>query len=986
MTKEQFFSKDVINWVNETNKKYPNLSRKEFLQMFDEWFEKNESSIELNESIDLSKYNNLNEAMKVVKKEPKIEKTEKEETEEDEEDDEFEIDDDLEIEPEPITIVSPKEEKEITSKIKGRYYVNNGKDYEHNIFNVVNAWYNQCIDDNKNENEQTNPRICLLDTSNVTNMVALFAFANVPNLDLSGWDVSNVVSMEGMFYKSTFDSPSIEDWDVSSCINFKNMFTESRFRHDISGWSPGKVLVTVFDERGFPKTEPELDAEGRETGRTRLVQRYESAELPKIGARLVDINATKNEKILQKLRQLDELDKKEKEKTMTEKRHVLTIDEFVNEGFYDKVKSGIKRGVEKIKSKIKSFKIKLNDFYVATFTKNGELKDETNVYTTLNYLANGNVKGASAFTKIESPLLNSNVESEAHLDKEKGFYDFIDKESQEYKNFLKWIEIMANPNLAFENSIPDFSFDENSVNEERVPLSAKGSFLDNIPDISSEDFETMVKNILNDNPSVTGRQTSRATFIFGAPGIGKTTIPQEIIKEYNKLNPDKKKSVIVIECGDLELGGFYLPMPDDTTMDKIVGEKIGFVQKLTDLGFDADAIEKLQNVRILKTEESPKTWLPVYKPSADKDVNRAKNLYANTYSVEDMVWNPDLEEFEPIDEETYEGGIIMFDEFLRADDELFKTIMQLVTKRKTSGGYRIGSKWSIIACSNRPCDDDEVRKRFEKLAPAFGNRMSGGAFNFVPDFNRWVKWASESGYFDDDTLQFISHDSETNIERIETIGKKGKPNKVITYKRWHYLDPQKFHEMGPKNKMVFASPRSWSNLMSWVHDTIVNFGYDDIFDIDPGLLKKQAIATIGQEIGEMYCEYMDRIRRLGERRPKTSSLFEGPVDIDTEVYHVTEAVKSVENYVKAKFKRSTVAKTPDIGEKFLQMAENLHKAYGELGSSHLTTLHMDILHNIFKVRSEKYPEDEPLRQNLADYINFVGETYDIDYVDVENSK
>ena len=125
--------------------------------------------------------------------------------------------------------------------------------------------------------------------------------------------------------------------------------------------------------------------------------------------------------------------------------------------------------------------------------------------------------------------------------------------AQEYKNFLKWIEIMANPNLAFENSIPDFSFDENSVNEERVPLSAKGSFLDNIPDISSEDFETMVKNILNDNPSVTGRQTSRATFIFGAPGIGKTTIPQEIIKKYNELNPDKKKSVIVIECGDLEV-------------------------------------------------------------------------------------------------------------------------------------------------------------------------------------------------------------------------------------------------------------------------------------------------------------------------------------------------------------------------------------------------------------------------------------------------
>jgi len=987
MTKEQFFSKDVRNWVNETNKKYPNLSNKEFLLMFDEWFEKNENLIELNESIDLSEYCKLDEGMKVVKKEPGIEKVkdeidDKTGDEIDDDDDEgegFEVDDDLEIEPEPVTLVPSSEEKEIVSKIRGRYYVNNGKDYEHNIFVVVNAWYNRCISEDNKENEQTNPMICLLDTSNVENMAALFAFANIPNLDLSSWDVSNVKNMEGMFYKSTFDNPSIENWDVSSCINFKNMFTESRFSHDISGWNPGKVLVTVFDERGHAKIEPEIDPKtGVETGRHRVVKRWESAELPKIGARLVDINATKNERILKKLKELDELDKKTKTKTMKENKHVLTIDEFVNEGLYDTIKSGVKRGVKKIKEKINSFMIKLNNFYVATFTKDGEMKDETNVYTTLNYLAGGNVKGVSAFTKIDSPLLNKNVESTAYLDKKKGFYDFIDKKSQEYKNFLKWIDMMANPDLAF-----DDGYKLSAVEEARVPLSAKGSFLDNIPDITSEDFETMVKSIMEDNPSTTGRKSSRATFIFGAPGIGKTTIPQEIIKEYNKSNPNKKKSVIVIECGDLELGGLYLPMPDDTTMDKVIGEKSGLAKKLVELGFDSTDIENLEKVRILQTEESPKTWLPVYKPSTDIKVNRAKNLYANTYHVEDMVWNDAFEEFEPVDEATYEGGIIMFDEFLRADDELFKTIMQLITKRQTSGGYRIGSKWSIIACSNRPCDDDEVKKRFAKLAPAFGNRISGGAFNFVPDFAVWSKWARESGYFDEDTLQFISFDSPDNVEEVETIGKKGRLSKTRVYRRWHDLDPEKFHELGSENKMIFASPRSWSNLMSWVHDTLVKFDLDSILEIDPGLLKKQAIATIGLPIADEYCTYMDRIRKLGSSRPSTKSLFEGPVDIDTTVYHVTEAVKSVENYIMSKYKRSTVAKgTPEIGEMFLQMAKNLDKAYGELSSAHLIKLHTDIVTNILKIRSEEYPEDEPIRQNLADYINFVGETYDIDYADM----
>ena len=989
MKKEQFFSKDVRNWVRETNEKYPNISNKEFLQMFDEWFEKNENLIELNESIDLSKYSNLSEGMKVIKKEPvkkepasklddtTYEKTISAETKEEREEVEFEVDDSLEIEPEPVTIVPTEKEKELVSKIKGRYAVNNGKDFEHNIFNVVNAWYNQCIDEDTNENEQSHPIICLLETSNVENMAALFAFANIPHLDLSGWDTSNVLNMEGMFYKSTFDNPSIEEWNVSSCINFKNMFTESRFSHDISGWISGKVLETVFDERGKPKVEPELDSKGRETGRYRLVQRWVHAELPKIGARLVDINAVKNEKILKGLRKLDELDKKKEEKTMIEKRHVLTIDDFVNEGLYDRVKSGINRGIEKVKEKFNSFKIKLNDFYVATFTKDGEIKDETNIYTTLNYLAKGKVKGVSAFTKIKSSLLNSNVESFAHIEKEDGFYGFIKKKSQEYKNFLKWIDIMSDPDLAF-----DENYKLSPVDEARVPLSASGSFLDNIPDITNVQFETMLKSILNDNPAKRGRGNTRATFIFGAPGIGKTTIPQEIIKEYNKLNKTKKKTVVVIECGDLELGGLYLPMPEVTDMKKVLDQRPQLMQKLTDMGLSKATIDSFEKVRVLKTEESPKTWLPVYKPSSDLDQNRAQNLYANSGLVSDYVWNDDFEEFEQIEEETFEGGIILFDEFLRADDELFKTIMQLVTKRETSGGYKIGTKWSIIACSNRPCDDEEVQKRFAKLAPAFGNRMSGGAFNFIPDFNSWANWARNSGYFDEDTLAFISQDSIENTEVTTIVGDNGKPLQVKTFKRWHYLDPEKFKTMGSDNKMVFPSPRSWSNLMSWVHDQMDDFNFENIFEIPVGRFNNQVIATIGKEVGVQYCSYMDRIRKLGLSRPKTSSLFEGPVDIDTDVYLATEATSAVENYVRSKYKRSTIAKaTPEIGERFLQMAQNLHKAYGELKSNYLYTLHNNIIANILKIRSEKYPEDEPLRQNLADYINFIGETYDINFAD-----
>lgn len=989
MTKEQFFSEDIGNWVVEVNEKYPNITIDEFCQMFEEWFEKNENSIKLNESIDLSKFSKLDEGMKVIKKTKPEETTvsmvdyagseipDDETIRDDGDGEEFEIDDSLELEPEPITIEPSEEEKELVSKIKGRYAVNNGKDYEHNIFNVVNAWYNECIRENKHEHELEHSRICLLETRNVESMAALFAFANVPRADLSKWDTSSVVNMEGMFYKSTYDSQSILEWDTSKCINFDNMFVGSKFSTDVKGyWDSGEILETVWDESGMkPKLEEETDDKGRPTGRKKPVKVRVKAPLPEIGAHVVDINIKKDKRILKALDDLEKKEETKKSEHMEENKHILTIDEFVNEGLYDKFRNGIK----KIKEKFNSFRIKINDFYVATFKKDGTIENETNIYTTLNYIAGGNVNGVSAFTKIDSPLLNSNVESVAHIEnKGDKYYGFLTKESREYKNFIKWIDYMEHALLENVNEAKDAS-------DTRVSLSASGSLLDAMPDISSDQFKEMIRQIIHDNPAENDEgEKSLATFIFGAPGIGKTTIPKAIIDEYNSAdeNKTKKKSIIVIECGDLELGGFYLPMPDDTDMKKVLDGRPGLKKKLTtDFDFTTADIDNMENIRVLKTEESPKTWLPVFKPSSDKKTMRAQSLAANSGTISYKEWNDKLGEFEEFVEDTFDGGIIMFDEFLRADEELFKTIMQLITKRETSGGYRIGSKWSIIACSNRPCDDEEVKNRFAKLAPAFGNRMSGGAFNFIPDFNEWAHWARKSGYFDEDTLAFISQDTVSNKDEYEVIGNKGKRQKVVAYKRWHNLDPIKFHNMGPGNRMTFASPRSWSNLMLWVHKQIRHFNLDGILDIDPGMLKRQAIATIGQEVGEEYCTYMDRIREMGSKRPSTKSLFKGPVDIDTDVYHVTEAVKSVENFVNTNFKRSTIAKKPGLDKEFLQMAKNLENAYGELMSNHLSTLHGNIVKNILKIRSEKYPEDEPLRQNLADYLNFVGDTYDINYAD-----
>jgi len=74
-----------------------------------------------------------------------------------------------------------------------------------------------------------------LDTSNVTNMRALFSESSF-NGDISNWNVSNVTDMETLFYGSKFDG-DVSKWDVSKVTNMWWMFVGSKFNGDISKWA-----------------------------------------------------------------------------------------------------------------------------------------------------------------------------------------------------------------------------------------------------------------------------------------------------------------------------------------------------------------------------------------------------------------------------------------------------------------------------------------------------------------------------------------------------------------------------------------------------------------------------------------------------------------------------------------------------------------------------------------------------------------------------
>ena len=88
------------------------------------------------------------------------------------------------------------------------------------LWNAVGAF---CVDNNVLPNGVP---INEWDTSQITNMVGLFAFKSTFNADISNWDVSNVTNMVSMVDgASAFNQDSIKYWEISSTgsVNFSDM-------------------------------------------------------------------------------------------------------------------------------------------------------------------------------------------------------------------------------------------------------------------------------------------------------------------------------------------------------------------------------------------------------------------------------------------------------------------------------------------------------------------------------------------------------------------------------------------------------------------------------------------------------------------------------------------------------------------------------------------------------------------------------------------
>ena len=810
MTLEQLLSPAVLEW-NNANK---HLQEEQLLNEFNKWIVDNEEQI--NESVKIN-FDEINEYIERGKTNIHLLMESTDEIDfdnmdfdniDDEADGDKPISGDVESEdetPDKTTIDDSEE------TIGGKVILSNSKKNPNtNVYIAINALY-AFLEKNKLLHEENTTYWSHFDMSKVRNTTALLAFTDIPKANLKHWNMSNVEHMEGMFYKSTFNNDSICGWDVSKCADFLRMFTYSDFNQSLKKWTPAYVEKTDYDDYGNPI----LDADGREKKiRTR-------ANLPLIGAAADEEAEMIKNYWFEKFESIPLKESEEKEnKSM---KHILDFDTFINEGFGDFVK----KSFDKVKSFFKNMVIKFNNF-VAMFDDNGDIIDASSPYTALNYISNGAVKGVTAFTSVKNEYINDNVQSVASIVESPEYYGIIDKSSIEYRNYLTMVDMINEHYNKYGEKL-------NEAESKRVGFSGDDGGLKGIRDIKSKDLKFLLNQAIKNVPAYKGEDYGGAILIWGAPGIGKTTIPKSLIREWNENNDiNNQKSVMVVECGNLTVDGFSLPIPMHKTMEEYMKEHPTVKKQLEKEGHDVSSEEFLKT-EIVVSGEATKTWLPCYKESSVDSENEIANAIANGHISKKRIGGRMKVT------ETTEGGILLFDEFFRANESIFKILMQFILTRTFNDEYILGDKWAIIACSNRPNDDEEVERGFDSTGAVVGTRFGGGQFNFIPDFDDWKKWAVKYGHFDDATITFLMQAKDPLSEE---------------YTNWHTIRPDEYSS----GKTAWPTPRTWSLLMVELKNIMENEGYGSIQEIPSDIIKLKADGIIGVEMADNYVQFLSTFK------------------------------------------------------------------------------------------------------------------------------
>lgn len=511
----------------------------------------------------------------------------------------------------------------------------------------------------------------------------------------------------------------------------------------------------------------------------------------------------------------------------------MSRDEYLqnmNEGF---IKDTVKKGWQKVKDFFKIGMQKIKDF-IAVFDNKGTLmpvitpqavidkfsgSDVVKVYATPSM--NESVSDAGGNPAKGKPALEDDGETYNLGPDGDEYADWIDKkgyeDTVEYKNFMTMVSTLKE---RYEGLSDDEKLKLNESWEGIVKKRAKYHDKKDLKGIHAIDvnyFEEILNGLIDDWVVLEGTDDPMGCIlVFGAPGIGKSTVPNSVIKKYNEKvgnDPSRMASIISINCANLDEGDFMMPtMPKEIN---ILQELETFKDAFPDSASKLDAMSPEDKKKLaltiyqsgqFKATDAPKSWLPSYREVGDDEINEFLNDCANggVYRYKD-------DHGRTRSQKVGSGGIIIFDEFLRCKPGVFGQLMNFLLDRCLNG-WLLGSKWIVIACSNRPCDDDEVEEKWGGWSPAARDRWAK-IYQLVPDPEQWKEWARSKGC--DELL-------------LDFIFEKGSKTGDGEYPRWHSMVK---NGAGDSQQTKDVTPRNWERVFTELKKKERKAGVKDLSEL-----------------------------------------------------------------------------------------------------------------------------------------------------------
>lgn len=248
-----------------------------------------------------------------------------------------------------------------------------------------------------------------------------------------------------------------------------------------------------------------------------------------------------------------------------------------------------------------------------------------------------------------------------------------------------------------------------------------------------------------------------------------------------------------------------------------------------------------------------------------------------------------------------DGGIIFFDELTRAPKGVMNVIMNLINDRKVGEGWVLGSHWIIVCAANRFYEMTQVENTWEK---AFGTRFI--QMTFVPKWEDWKNWAM--GYrFDPVAGRYDTSKKSPNkidqeiIDFIETAKQAG----IDT---WYEKTNDNID--GDRAAKLYANPRSWqtaSDLMV-ARAQEINPGKPYIRDPKTGretvnLSREEKMQCIADAVG-IGSETYGQFKTWTNTRYYTADMIDNIINTGTITGKKSQEVVDIETKGKAKLTKN----------------------------------------------------------------------------------